>query len=263
MIILKNNTDYQTVYIPRMVLNAETEKTPGMEDYYTIEETNEVIANAVSGKQDTLIAGQNIEISGATISVTGITVPTKVSELLNDSGFITNTVGDLLNYYLKTETYNRNEIEELIASISQFRYVLADELPEPSSATTGVIYLVPSASGAVENIKDEFITIEENAVYKWEQIGSTAIDLSGYVTDDELTAILTGYARLSDIPVNVSELVNDSGYLSSTDFKTINGESIVGSGDIKIAGGATFVTVEGSTLEFNGEVKVVNNTLII
>lgn len=38
-------------------------------------------------------------------------VPTKTSELINDSNFIINTVDDLTNYYNKTETYNQTEID--------------------------------------------------------------------------------------------------------------------------------------------------------
>lgn len=43
------------------------------------------------------------------------------------------------------------------------------------------------------------------------------------------------------IPYKVSQLANDSGYLTSSGFKTINGENIVGSGDIVIesSGGGT------------------------
>ena len=51
------------------------------------------------------------------------------------------------------------------------------------------------------------------------------------------------------MPVNVSQLANDAGYLDRDDlngsFKTINGESIVGSGDIAVtAGGSIAVDAE-------------------
>lgn len=59
------------------------------------------------------------------------------------------------------------------------------------------IYLVPSTHSVSENVKDEFITInkgtESNPVYEWEQIGSTTVDLSDYVTDSELTSVLLSY----------------------------------------------------------------------
>lgn len=56
------------------------------------------------------------------------------------------------------------------------------------------------------------------------------------------------------IPSKVSQLTNDSGYTTSTSFKTINGESIVGSGNIVIesSGGGGTPSGEG------GNVKVTN-----
>lgn len=46
------------------------------------------------------------------------------------------------------------------------------------------------------------------------------------------------------IPSKVSQLMNDSGYLTSSGFKTINGQSIVGSGNITISSeGTTVVSV--------------------
>ena len=42
------------------------------------------------------------------------TIPTKLSDLPNDEGFITNAVNDLINYYKKSETLTTDEITVLI-----------------------------------------------------------------------------------------------------------------------------------------------------
>ena len=92
----------------------------------------------------------------------------------------------LINYYLKTETYSANQIDQMLAAIKQFRYQVVDVLPTPSADTMGIIYLVPSAHAVSGNIKDEYITLtrDEGAgiIYYFEQIGETAIDLSNYYT---------------------------------------------------------------------------------
>lgn len=49
-------------------------------------------------------------------SVSGIHIPTKVSQLQNDSNFVTANVNNLTNYYLKTNTYTKNEVDALIHS---------------------------------------------------------------------------------------------------------------------------------------------------
>lgn len=45
-------------------------------------------------------------------------IPTKTSELANDSEFITKAVNDLANYYLKSETYTREEVRQLLTTVS-------------------------------------------------------------------------------------------------------------------------------------------------
>ena len=115
------------------------------------------------------------------------------------SQFVTKSVSDLANYYLKSDTYTKEEVLALIAGIGQFVYVVADILPSASADTMGKIYLVPSSDPQVQNTKDEFITIENDGVYSWEQIGSTTIDLSGYVTTQELNAALANYTTSAEL----------------------------------------------------------------
>lgn len=56
------------------------------------------------------------------------------------------------------------------------------------------------------------------------------------------------------IPSKTSQLTNDSGFLKKADFKTVNGQSIVGSGNIVIEGGGG----GGDTPSSGGNVNVTN-----
>lgn len=117
--------------------------------------------NISIGGGGTYVAGNNIDITNDVISVTGISVPTKVSDLTNDSGYLTKASGDTIyqpigNYLTKAS---------------------ADTL---------------------------------------------------YATQADLQSVS------GDIPTNVSDLTNDSGYLVASDLKTINNASIVGSGNIVV-----------------------------
>ena len=67
---------------------------------------------------------------------------------------------------------------------------------------------------------------------------------------------LNGYAKSSDIPTKTSQLTNDSGYLTEhQSIKTINGESIVGTGDLTIqagsAGGLEYESVNNTESEYS------------
>lgn len=129
-------------------------------------------------------------------------LPAKTSDLDNDSGYITNAVNDLANYYLKSETYTQAEVNSLIGAITTIDIRVVQELPTEDISTT-TIYLVPSTSAGTSNAYDEYIYVNQN----WEMIGTTAVDLSDYYTKSEVNAL---------IPTKVSVLQNDSGYITSS-----------------------------------------------
>ena len=116
----------------------------------------------------------------------------------------------LVNYYLKTETYSKAEVNTIVDAIKQFQYMVADALPEASTDTMGIIYLIPSTSPKTQNIKDEFITVLDGSAYKWEQIGSTTVDLSGYSTTTEMNvaiaSALTAYYTKTQVDSMVATI---------------------------------------------------------
>ena len=67
---------------------------------------------------------------------------------------------------------------------------------------------------------------------------------------------LYDYAKASDVPTKTSQLTNDSGYLTEhQSIKTINGESIVGTGNLTIqagsAGGLEYESVNNTESEYS------------
>lgn len=116
-------------------------------------------------------------------------IPTKISDLSNDSNFVTKAVNDLENYYNKNNTYNKTEINNLITTTKSGMFVVVDALPTENISTTS-IYLTPATDVKDKNIKDEWINLDGTS-NGWEKIGSTAVDLSGYLktSDAESTYI--------------------------------------------------------------------------
>ena len=72
-------------------------------------------------------------------------------------------------------------VDDAISGITEFEFSVVNELPQ--TGEKGIIYLVAHAHGTGD-IYDEYIWVTD----KFEKIGNTDIDLSSYVTDDELTA---------------------------------------------------------------------------
>ena len=171
------------------------------------------IDNATSGKQDTLVsgvniktinnesllgsgniviqgggsgsdysAGANIDITDNVISVTGITVPTKLSELTNDSGYI-----------------NSEQAQTQINS---------------------------SVSGKVDT--DIFKAYTANTKTEIDNAVSLKADSSRVDEIEEVTA-----SALVELHNTKQDIL-----VSGTNIKTINNQSLLGSGNIEIQGGS-------------------------
>lgn len=71
-------------------------------------------AGLVSGKKYLFVPDSDNSSSGTFMEYAEPAIPTKTSDLTNNSGFITKAVNDLTNYYLKSETYTKEEVQSLI-----------------------------------------------------------------------------------------------------------------------------------------------------
>lgn len=121
---------------------------------------------------------------GETLETKLNNLPTKVSELENDTGFITSTVNNLTNYYKKTETYTQDEVKGLINAITTLNIEVVAEKPTENISTT-TIYLIGTDTEA-DNDFEEWIYTNGN----WELIGTTAIDLTPYATKEYVNTAL-------------------------------------------------------------------------
>lgn len=143
------------------------------------------------------------------------------------SGFITKSVNDLANYYLKSETYTKAEVTTLIGAIQQFHYEIYASLPQ--NGESNVLYLIgPTGSGS--DRYEEYV-YANNAFTK---IGDTSIDLSGYVTTSALNTALASYATTQDLGNAVSILPSYGVEYSEQLGDTIKPISFISGGDSAI-----------------------------
>lgn len=175
------------------------------------------------------------------------------------SQFITKSVNDLTNYYLKSETYTKNEVNSLIGAIQQFHYEIVQELPQ--TGATNILYLVPKSDTEISNVYDEYVYANNN----WEKIGDTQIDLSNYVTTSDLNTALADYTTTTDLTTLLSG--KQDTLVSGTNIKTINNTSILGTGNISISSASTIVITSFDTTTLTSAFQTwfdnyVNNNLI-
>lgn len=83
-----------------------------------------------------------------------------------------------------------------------FQYKIVSVLPSPPSKDhENIIYLVPNSKGANGNIFTEYICINKDSNYIWEQIGSltTDVNLDNYVTKVEFNTLKSTVLTAQDV----------------------------------------------------------------
>ena len=119
------------------------------------------------------------------------------------SGFVTNDKLSVIGYALQSDVENRiNDVTNFISET----YARKDEIPDTSNLAT----------------KDDIDNLSNDIV-------------NNYALKDEIPS-LEGYAKTEDIP-DTSNLATKDEIV--TEFKTINGETITGTGNIEISGGSS------------------------
>ena len=139
-------------------------------------------------------------------------IPTKTSQLTNDSGFLTE--------HQKLKTINNESI------VGEGNITISGGVTSYNDLTDKPT--IPTKTSQLTN-DSGFLTEHQ--------------DISGKANISDLATVATSgsYNDLLNkptIPTNTSELTNDSGFLTEHQkLKTINSESIVGEGNITISGG--------------------------
>ena len=156
------------------------------------------------------------------------TVPTNVSAFTNDAGYLTEHQS-LDNYYTKTEVdtsletkANKTEIPTVPTNVSAF--------------TNDAGYLTEHQS-----LDNYYTKTESDGKYATQVVVNE--EIAARISDiREVKATLESKADKSEIPslngYATEQWVGEQGYLTEhQQLKTINGETIVGNGDITISGG--------------------------
>jgi hypothetical protein len=158
-------------------------------------------------------------VNGQTGAVT-VSVPISTSQLTNNSGFITKAVSDLANYYTKSQTYTRDEINSKISAIPKFAISVVSSLPTSNISET-TVYLVKSGEGG--DLYTEYIRVNG----AWEILGAQSVDLTGYAKETWVNTQLGGYLKQSELEAAINFALaqaKESGEFNGTNA-TITGAS--------------------------------------
>ena len=160
-----------------------------------------------------------ITIAGFTQAEVG-TIPQK-----NSSGKITwvapGNLSEITNINNQLQNiYNKEEVNNLIASVNHLSYKKVGSLEEVNKDATDAsryIYLVPTGNLS-GNLYDEYMVIDNQL----EPVGSWEVNLNNYITNDELTAVLGDYVTVNTFNTKVGEI--ETSINSLVEFKNKVGD---------------------------------------
>ena len=203
-------------YIPEKTSDLINDSNYAVDANYIHTDNN--YTTAEKNKLSSIAAGAEVNVNADWNAVSGdaqiLNKPTKLSAFLNDEGYLTEhqdisgkqdkLTFDNIPTQNSTNPVTSGGIYNAIANINtmnihicaQGEYNAETGVPTIQSPNTQTFYLVPSGEG-----NDMFVEwIYANS--KWEIFGGARVDL-------------TDYALKSELPTKVSELNNDSDYLTS------------------------------------------------
>lgn len=206
-----------------------------------------------------------IEIGGKVYEIKDLIARQNIGTL---SAGLDKVAGDLaaLSYVEATGTFAddaaiKNYVDAQVGAINKFDvHVMADgeELPPASADTMYVLYLKPETDAASGSYV-EYITVrsgaEDSYSYAWEAIGSTKMDVTGFVTETALADALIPYAKTADVEADIKEVTDGLGALAAKDSAsgTVAGQTISG---VK----ATGTTTGSIAVELQATEKAVAST---
>ena len=265
MIYINNDSEqYQNVYIPRTVIVTGGTNHPfDPADYWTSGQTEDYVEEQLSAYTPTndfatingepiteggnievspsYTAGDNIDITNNVISVTGITEPTKVSDLENDSGFITE---DALSGYAESSAVTQ-EISQAVSGLAESSAV-TEEINNAVSGLAESSAVTQEINNAVSGLAESSAVTQEinNAVSGLAEQSAVTQEISNAVSGlaessavtAEISAATSGLAESSAVTQEISTAL--SAYTPTSGFSTINGSAITSGGNITISGGS-------------------------
>lgn len=174
---------------------------------------------------------ESVKLNGVPLQITdkavNVTVPTKVSDLTNDSKFQTDTqvsesISTALQEYSTTEQMN-SAISSAVANAGHLKRVIIDDghsLPEVGAADVNTIYMMKKTSAQSQNTFTEYMVVN-NA---WEIIGDTAVDLTDYAKTTEVQSMINN--ALNDYVTTVSLNSALSNYVKTSDMVEITAPEV-------------------------------------
>lgn len=207
--LFQNNTEFVPITLSEAVV-VNTSTIPGLTNL-GITTLDKVLRNTLG-----LIGtnAKNIEtLGGNIITLTGV-VQQINDELENKQDKLTAGVGISI-----TKNDQNQTVISVNHSLEIYKIVTTETWntikDNPSQSYENVIYLVPqpSITSVNQNIFKEYLCIFKDGTYQWEEFGTiqTKVDLSGYVTQEEFTALKNRVSNIELTGIFANDVLTSTG----------------------------------------------------
>ena len=206
--LFQNNTEFVPITLAEAVV-VNTSTIPGLTNL-GITTLDKVLRNTLG-----LVGNnaQNIETLGGDLTQLTRVVQLINQELENKQDKLTAGVGISITKQDDKTVISVNHSIELYKIITTETWNNIKD--NPSQNYENVIYLVPqpSATSVNQNIFKEYLCVSNNGTYQWEEFGTiqTAVDLSGYVTQKEFTALKNRVSNIELTGIFASDVLTSTG----------------------------------------------------
>ena len=207
--LFQNNTEFVPITLAEAVV-VNTSTIPGL--------TNLGITTLDKVLRDTLgLIGTNVKnietLGGNIVTLTGV-VQQINNELQNKQDKLTAGVGISIT---------KNDQDQTVISVNHsleiYKIITTetwnDIKDNPSKNYENIIYLVPQPliTSVNQNIFKEYLCIFKNGTYQWEEFGTiqTKVDLSGYVTQEEFTALKNRVSNIELTGIFANDVLTSTG----------------------------------------------------
>lgn len=140
--------------------------------------------------------GELLHVAGLA-NVDAILSPTSKNAIQNKAVYnalkdkLEKATTDLIYYYTVNDVYNKSEVRALIGAVETLTMEVVSSLPVSDISTTTIYLLKPTGS----NVYDEYVYIND----AWVKIGTTDMDLSGYMLTADFNVAIADYFTKAEI----------------------------------------------------------------
>ena len=162
--------------------------------------------------------GKAVKVGNTTINMDNFFTKDEINGILAEYATLQQLAINLTNYYLKTETFSKEEINDIVSGLNQLTPKIVTSVDEVVDGK--ILYFIPREIQEGKNLYDQYMYIDG----KPEKIGDldTTIDLREYVLSSVFTSTINGLVNIYVAKETGKELIPATALLKLNDLPNAN-----------------------------------------